>query len=98
MPASSLSYNNINSDSRMIPDIMRVFGVCGNLISLWQKQSKKVRVSKIGVAGICGQIQEIDVLPVITSWHSEGKVDKKWERYSIFVYLTLQIQGMRIQK
>ena len=25
MPASSLSYNNINSDSRMIPDIMRVF-------------------------------------------------------------------------
>lgn len=25
MPASSLSYNNINSDSRMILEIMRVF-------------------------------------------------------------------------
>lgn len=59
---------------------------------------EKVRASKAGIAGIYGQIQEIKALPVITSWHSEGKVDKKWERCSIFVYLTLQNQGMRIQK
>ncbi|WP_270398911.1 hypothetical protein [Ligilactobacillus ruminis] len=30
--------------------------------------------------------------------HADPKVDKKWERCSIFVYLTLQNQGMRIQK
>ncbi len=41
MPASSLSYNNINSDSRMIPDIMRVFAYARTRFPYGRNNRKK---------------------------------------------------------
>lgn len=41
MPASSLSYNNINSDSRMIPDIMLVFAYARTRFPYGRNNRKK---------------------------------------------------------
>ena len=117
MPASSLSYNNINSDSRMIPDIMRVFGVCGNQISMAKTIEKssciknwRCRHLRANSRNRCfarnhvlalggesrqkmGEVLDFCLPDLPKSGHAVPKVDKKWERYLIFVYLTLQIQA-----
>lgn len=65
MPASSLSYNNINSDSRMIPDIMRVFAYARTRFPYGRNNRKKFVHQKRVLQAFTDKSLKIAVFPII---------------------------------
>lgn len=63
MPASSLSYNNINSDSRMIPDIMRVFAYARTRFPYGRNNRKKFVHQKLALQSFTDRSRKSKLCP-----------------------------------
>ena len=71
----------------------------GLFLMAWQGAFKimdqRALFARNGRQDFTGKSPEIAVLLAITSWRSEGEVDKNREKCVIFVYLSLQKRGAR---